>query len=173
MESCFKSCLEGKWNMLHMSSSLEFGALFGILNSATVLLTSLLCRTLPPISVGNTWALLIPFHLSFPPKELILNKDCLLHLISPALAQWPAQKKHSAYVWFMTESEWRKEGICMSCHSPMVSSYSLRFINDRACLVFWVWRSERLGHLSAYFNSGFWLHKGKYFSLRNWFFFFP
>lgn len=40
--------------MLHMSSSLEFGALFGILNSATLLLTSLLCRTLPPIGIGNT-----------------------------------------------------------------------------------------------------------------------
>lgn len=24
----------------------------------------------------------------------------------------------------------------MSCHSPMGSSYSLRFINDRACLFF-------------------------------------
>lgn len=73
--------------MLHMSSSLEFDALFGILNSATVLLTSLLCRTLPPIGIGNTvvaLALLIPFHLSFPTKELILSKDCLLHLISPA-----------------------------------------------------------------------------------------
>lgn len=30
----------------------------------------------------------------------------------------------------------KKEQICMSCHSPLGSSYSLPFINDRACLFF-------------------------------------
>lgn len=73
--------------MLHTSSSLEFDTLFGILNTATMLLTSLLCRTLPPIGIGNTvgaLALLIPFQPSSPPnQELLLNKDCLFHLISP------------------------------------------------------------------------------------------
>lgn len=56
---------------------MAFGALFGTLNSATMLSTSLLCRTLSPVGVGNTagaLALLTPFHPSSPPnQELTLS----------------------------------------------------------------------------------------------------